>query len=209
MSASIAYAALDCMLGGTGATSLESGADPSPLERSVISRLFQEILSAWTELWDRLKTLSPRVEGVVSSPSAVDLRASDERLFYVVLEVSIARTRGMLRLCIPLSAVKRLLREEKKTITAVDLTQPEGDIPTVGPLSETPVTLSAYIETPPMSLSSLLSLRPGEVLDLRVPANKPFTIAVGEVPKFEGVAGVAEGRVAVRLAHSLDDNPLT
>ena len=174
------------------------------MERAVLSRLFHEILSAWTELWDRLETLNPRVEGVVSSPTAVDLRANDERLFYVVLEVTIARTTGILRLCIPLGAVKKLLREEKETVTAGDLAQPAGELPTAGPLAETPITLSAYIEPPPMRLSTLLDLEPGEVLDLRVPANKPFTMAVSGTPKFEGTAGMAGGRVAVKLAKALD-----
>lgn len=203
MSSPLAYAALDCMLGGTGTTVSEGGREATPLERAVLRRLFQEILSAWTELWDRLETLGPQVEGVVCSPSAVDLRAVDERLFCVVFEVSIAGTKGMLRLCIPFSAVKRLLREEKETVTASELSQSQDSLPTARALSDTPLSLSAYLEPPPLSLAHLLQLQPGEVLDLRVPTTEPFLVSISDTPKFHGEAGVVAGKIAVRLLAGL------
>jgi flagellar motor switch protein FliM len=205
MSSSLAAVALDCMLGGTGVGEPDSGGEITSLEKAIINRLFQEILSAWTELWDRLKTLHPRAEGVVSSPSAVDLRINDERLFCVVLEVTIARTRGILRLCLPLSAVKRLLHEEKESISPSDLSRFANKPSGAGALSETPLTLSAYLEAPPLPLATLLNLQVGEVLDLRVPADKPFTVGVGEVAKFEGQAGIASGRMALRITGQLED----
>lgn len=199
MSAALAYTALDCMLGGTGNVENDQLAEATPLERAVLRRLFEEILTAWTELWDRLKTLGPEVEQVVSSPASVDLRAIDERLFCVILEVTVAKTRGMLRLCIPLSAVKRLLREEKETITARDLREHPESLPTADALAETPMVVSAHISPPDMALSALLQLKPGEVLDLRVPANQPFSVCLGEVPKFSAQAGVSGGKVAIQL----------
>ena len=199
MSSALAYAAMDCMLGGTGDTTVEAGREVTPLERAVLRRLLEEILTAWTELWDRLETLGPRVEEVVSSPGSVDLRAVDERLFCVVLEVTIARTKGMLRLCIPLGAVKRLLREEKETISPVDLDETNEEPPTAGALVETPLVLTAQYHPPDLPLSALLKLQPGEVLDLRLPASEPVSVCLDGVPKFLAQGGVSGGRTAVQL----------
>ncbi|MEN6641525.1 MAG: FliM/FliN family flagellar motor switch protein [Armatimonadia bacterium] len=197
-----AYAALDCMLGGAGELSEPPDAEATAVQRAVLRRLFQEILSAWTELWDRLRDLAPVVYEVVSSPGAIDLRATDERLFCVGLEVNIAQTTGLLRLCLPLMAVKRLLREEKDTISPTDLDAAVPELPAGETLAETPVPITAYLEPPPFTLRTLLSLSPGQTLDLRHPAGQPFEVAIGGVPKFQGEPGMASGKVAIRLLSS-------
>jgi flagellar motor switch protein FliM len=200
MSPGIAAVALDCMLGGTGSSQQESiSGEATPLEGAILRRFYEEILSAWTELWDRLKALKPRVQGVVSSASAVDLRAVDERLFCVVLAVTLARTKGMLRLGVPLSVVKRLLREEKEMVTALELGQVGEQPVTTGVLADTPMVVSAFIEPPEMPLATLMRMQPGEVLDLRVAASEPFTVCLGQVPKFHAQAGVSGNRVAIKL----------
>lgn len=199
MSSALAYTAMDCMLGGTGTMEVEAGREVTPLERAVLRRLLEEILTAWTELWDRLATLRPRVEEVVSSPGSVDLRAVDERLFCVVLEVTIARTKGMLRLCIPLGAVKRLLRDEKEAVSPVDLDENGEEPPAAGALVETPLVLTAQYNPPDMPLSALLRLQPGEVLDLRLPASEPVSVSLSGVRKFHGQSGIAGGKIAVQL----------
>lgn len=204
ISGPLAYAALDCMLGGPGNGGEGTEVEPTPLERGVLTRLFQEILSSWTELWDRLQALQPRVEGVVCSATAVDPGPIDERLFFVVLEVTLGHTRGMMRLCIPLTAVKRLLREEKSgNATVIEGSQTPEALTTPGPLGATPVPVRAYLQPPPLPLSQLLELAPGDVLDLRLPVSTPFVVAMAESPKFEAQAGMREGRLAVRLGSRL------
>ena len=202
MSAPLAYAALDCMLGGDGTVQVEAGVEPTVLERSVLRRLYTELLSAWTERWDRLKLLRPQVETVVSSPGAAGLRPTDERFFCVTVQVGIAQTTGMLRLCIPLGAVKRLLREEREAVRAADVATDE--LPTSVALADAPLPLVAVLEPPPLTLAALADLQPGTVLNLRVPATASFTVAVGNMAKFRARAGVSGGRIAVQL---LADTP--
>jgi flagellar motor switch protein FliM len=203
MSAPLAAMALACMLGGNA--SEEQFGEPTPIERAILRRFFQEVLSAWSELWDRLKALRPHVEAVVASAAEIDPRASDERLFSAMLECTIAGTRGMMRLCLPLSVVKRLLRDERETVTAADVEahadvrNPADHLPTCGPLSATPVVVTACLEPPPLPVSELLQLQPGAVINLRLPANEPFTLNVAAMPKFRARAGTANGRLAVRV----------
>lgn len=207
-----AYVAMECMLGGTGGSGDDTGTDageaPSqevreatPLERAVLRRLFQEILSAWTELWGRLKALGPEVADVSAPGGPTEVPAAEERLLCVTLAVMIGQTAGTMRLCLPLSAVKRLLREEKEAVRVGDLERP-GEIPVATALIQTPLRVCACLQPPDMTLATLLRMQPGEVLDLRLPASAPFTVSIGDTRKFRGVAGVIGGKVAVRL---LDD----
>ena len=108
----------------------------------------------------------------------------------------------MLRLCIPLGAVKRLLREEREAVRAADVATDE--LPTSVALADAPLPLVAVLEPPPLTLAALADLQPGTVLNLRVPATASFTVAVGNMAKFRARAGVSGGRIAVQL---LADTP--
>lgn len=57
-----------------------------------------------------------------------------------------------------------------------------------------------------MNLSDLLSLRPGDVVQLDRGPNDALEVAVSGIPKFSAVSGLANGRLAVRVAEALDDD---
>lgn len=197
LSRPLALVALDRMLGGPGAPEADGGQEMPPLSRAVLARFFHEVLSAWGELWPPLQALGPRVEGVTTAPAAVDAGSGEERFFYALLAVRLGEARGLLRLCLPLSAVRGLLREERDTTPAAG-TEAAADL-NRGPLAVAPVRVAARLEVPPLCLNNLLRLQPGEVLDLRLPADTPFTVCLSDNPKFRAVAGVSAGRVAVKF----------
>ena len=168
-----------------------------PLSRAVLTRLFHEVLSTWGELWPALRALNPRVEGVVTTPMAAEGAPGEERYFYALVAARLGEARGLLRLCLPLGIIRGLLREEHDRYPG-----PPPAAATelhAGALAAAPVTLSVRLETPPVSLRSLLRRQPGEVLDLRLPADTPFTLYVSGSPKFRGQAGLSAGRMAVKV----------
>jgi flagellar motor switch protein FliM len=203
MSPSLAHVALDSMLGGSGSPGPDAASDMGPLGRAVLARLFHEILSAWSELWAPLRAVNARVEGVICSPAAGDTRPGTEWLLNVVMGATIAQQRGVLRLCLPLSIVRQLLREEKASRGSVAVPMALPKTPADGPLIETPMRVSVRLEGAEVALSALLRLRPGDVLDLRVPAATPFTVRVGARPRFRAIAGVSSGKVAAKLTDEL------
>ncbi|MGE5530503.1 MAG: FliM/FliN family flagellar motor switch protein, partial [Bacteroidota bacterium] len=116
-----------------------------------------------------------------------------------MLESRFASARGMIRLCLPLGVVKRLLRDDRETITATELTVSSPSLPIAEPLADTPVSVRAYLQVPAVPLNELLHLEPGSVINLRVPANEPFSVCIGEIDKFVARAGTANGRTALQL----------
>lgn len=74
--------------------------------------------------------MRPQVEAVVTSHTQVNLRAMDERLFTAMIGTTIGETQGMIRLCVPLSVVKRLLRDERDVVSERDLTVAPETLPT-------------------------------------------------------------------------------
>lgn len=199
ISAPLAYTALDYMLGGKGRGAEQPAAEATAIERAILRRLFQEVLSSWCELWDRLKTVRPQVEAVVTSHTQVNLRAMDERLFTAMIDTTIGETQGMIRLCVPLSVVKRLLRDERDVVSERDLTAAPETLPTAEPMARMPVQVSACLRPPAVPMSELMQMEPGTVLNLRLSASEPFVVRVGEVDKFRAQGGAANGRLAVQI----------
>lgn len=197
--APLAHVISDCMLGGRGNATADANLEATALECAVLRRLFQEILSAWVELWDRLGALNPRVQDVVSSAGAADLHAVDERVFCMTLEVTLAETQGLLRLSLPLAVVKRLLRDERQVATLSDLREADADASAAAAVSDAPVPVVAYLEPPPLPLGALASLQPGDTLDLRLPADQPLAVSVAGRRKFMAHAGFCNGRVACQV----------
>lgn len=66
-------------------------------------------------------------------------------------------------------------------------------------LEETPITLRVVLGQSRLTLRELLSLEPGDVLQLEQRVDEPLAVQVGERPFFLGSPGEASGRLAVRL----------
>ncbi|BAS27510.1 FliM/FliN family flagellar motor switch protein [Limnochorda pilosa] len=66
-------------------------------------------------------------------------------------------------------------------------------------LEETPVTVRVVLGRSRLTLREVLSLEPGDVLQLEQRVDEPLPVEVGEAPFFLGRPGEAAGRMAVRL----------
>jgi flagellar motor switch protein FliM len=192
----LARAALDCMLGGQGRAGPETSEELPRLSRAVLARLFEELISAWTELWPSLRDVAPRLVEVTCTTPAPEAMGQEERLLQALLDVELAGQAGLLRLCLPLTIVRWLLREER----ASDHPPPPPlSLPSEGALGDTRVELSVRLDAAPTPLTQVLRLRPGDVLDLRRPASTPFTVHLGGRAKFQALAGASNGRAAAKL----------
>ena len=66
-------------------------------------------------------------------------------------------------------------------------------------LEETPVTVRVVLGEARLTVRELLSLEPGDVLQLEQRVDQPLAVHVGDRPFFLGSPGEASGRLAVRL----------
>ncbi len=184
--------ALDCMLGGTGQGGTAGAV--GPVSRAVLACLFREILSTWVEVWPALRESRPRLAQVQDTPPEPG-DGAEERIIEAVLTGHCGDREGLLRLCLPLRVIRPLLRVAPSPEPAPGQLQVD--------MSETRVTVAAYLEAPAMPVARLMKLRPGDVLDLRLPADNPCTVSVGGKPKFAGAAGTSHAKRAVELQRPL------
>jgi flagellar motor switch protein FliM len=140
---------------------------------------------------------------VACRADSLDTDTCDERVLCASLDARIADQPGVLRLCLPLGAVSRLLRDEKRSASAAGSRSAAPQAAASGPIADTPVPLSAQLGPATASLAAVLKLQPGDVLDLRLPATSLCTLHCGGLARFRAMAGVSQGRVALQLVEEL------
>lgn len=203
LSPGLAEVVLDCMLGGSGHSAGEGSGGLGPVSRGVLACLYREVLSAWVELWPGLQESPPRLTHVQDMPPDLDDGTATERIVQAVLNGECCGREGPLRLVLPLAMARPVLRQmtgHRAAPAPVSGTEP----PQVG-MSDTRVALAAALDGPAVPVEQLLRLRPGEMLDLRLPADSPCVVTVGGRPKFVGVLGTSRAQRAVELRRVLRD----
>jgi flagellar motor switch protein FliM len=66
-------------------------------------------------------------------------------------------------------------------------------------LDEVALTVSAQWPTLKMSARSIISLKPGDMLDLQPEASEKVELRVGKVVKFKGRLGTRDGKWAIQI----------
>ena len=206
VSAPLAMVAVDCMLGGRGAAAAAMVGDVTPVQSAVLLRFLGDIISAWTVAWENLAALEPHVERIVTGGAvAAALGQEEPQLVHMCLSVSIASTEGAMNVALPITVLQRVLREaqadtrhrrrsSQQRLTGTSLG---------GQTQRCEFDVRVVMPGPPMTLRRLLTLRPGDTVDLQCPVDEPFTVLVAGREKFLAVPGVSRGMVAARLAAPL------
>ena len=206
VSASLALAAVDCMLGGRGAAAVEETAEVTPVQAAVLLRFLGDIVSAWTVAWENLAALEPHIERIVTGGAvAAAMGQVESQVLYMRLAAKIASAEGTMNVALPISVMQRVLREgQAETRNRRQSSQQRlTETPLGGHTRRCEFDVRVVMPGPPMTLRRLLTLRPGDTVDLQCPTDEPFTVLIAGREKFLAVPGVSRGMIAARLAGPL------
>lgn len=203
---------LDCLLGGPGIASAPMR-PTTELEARVIRQITARLAYRLLRLEVQCLDLSVPQDELEVHAVGPDHAAARSRWLSLALDVSWASQVGpsgpgaqrMYLLLSPEWAARARQGLEKfgrKGIAAEveeieDLARVRGSLQRH--LEETPITLRVVLGKTRLTLRELLSLEPGDVLQLEQRVDEPLAVEVGERPFFLGSPGEASGRLAIRL----------
>src|SRR5690625_2224704 len=97
----IAYAMLDRLLGGRGA-SLDKIKNLTEIETKLMSQLFEKgITNNLTEAWTSVINMNPQFEEFEVNPQFLQLVSPNETVVVVSLDTTVGESSGMINICIP------------------------------------------------------------------------------------------------------------
>lgn len=205
MDPSIAYALIDRILGGRGA-SMERIRSFTEIELAIIERIIIQMLNLMTEPWESIIAIKPRLEKIETNAQFAQIIHPNEMVALITLNVVVGEVKGMINICIPHMTVEPIMPKlsTKLWFTNVENETVEHNKSDIEfKIEHTYVPVRAVLGRTSISISEFLDLQSGDVLPLDTNVNGDLEILVGDLPKFNAKPGVKKNKVAVKTTEVL------
>lgn len=200
------YSIVDVLLGGrrgTAAMRIE-GRPYTTIERSLVERLIQVVLTDLQSAFDPLCPVTFRFERLETNPRFATISRLSNAAILSKLRIEMEDRGGRLELLLPyatLEPVRELLlqmfmgeRFGRDSIWESHLAEE---------LWQTDIELAAVLDEQTMMLNEVLNLKPGDRIAFNVSPDSPVQLRCGSIPLFEGAMGRRQAKLAVRIDREL------
>ena len=181
----VAFTMIDRMLGGSGQRVITNRA-LTEIEQNVIDAVVKLLLENLSETWQQIAPVQFRIAARETRPQMLQVAVPNEPMILLVFDLRIGGARGMLNLCIPAAGIETLGTSVTQGWQGTQRrSSPEERRVLHENLGRVPLTVTALLETT-MTARELLTLKPGDVVCLGVPIDRPLRIKVAGMDRFEG-----------------------
>lgn len=174
------------------------------IEKSVLRRVVQKLLTDLTRAWARFRRLEPEITAAESQPSLLKFGSPTDPIRLVTFEVRLAETVGLLTLAYPEPFVRSVFADEEDAEAGRRPASPAP--PQASPaellaarLRRATVPVTILLGRARLKIGELAGLRVGDVVRLETPAAGALTACVNGRPKFLVRPGLRGGRYAVTV----------
>ncbi|WP_019242300.1 MULTISPECIES: flagellar motor switch protein FliM [Bacillus] len=197
----IAYAMMDRVLGGRGA-SVNKVDSLTEIETKIMSNLFERSFENLQEAWSTIAEIEPTLTEFEVNPQFLQMASPNETVIVISFNTQIGEASGMMNICIPHVVLEPIIpklsvhlwmqtikkERSQQEIVLLEQRVKSASIPMVAELGSTEI-----------SIQDFLSLDLGDVIELNTHLNQPFTIKVGDIPKFVGQPGKVGKKMAIQI----------
>jgi flagellar motor switch protein FliM len=195
----LVFAVIDSLFGGNGKfhTRIE-GRDFSPTEQRIINRLVDVIREEYKKAWQGIYPLDLEYQRSEMQPQFANVATPSEIVVTTSFTLEIGDTTGTVHFCIPYATLEPI-RDILYSTVQGDSAEPDRRWVKLltHQIQAAEVELVAELGTAPATVEQLLSLKPGDFLELDLaPA---IEAKVDGVPVFECQYGTSNGKYAIRI----------
>jgi flagellar motor switch protein FliM len=196
---------IDCMLGGAG-KSMNQVREFTLIEQRIIKKFVGSVLKNMEKAWGVACSIKTSLRKIETKPQFVHLVVPTDLVIVTVFAINGDDFSGHLYLCIPYFMLEPIKEElSYKSMREVEL-ESSHNPHLQHMLKQTNVMLSAELGKAIHTVGDLLNIQAGDVIKLNTGPQDRITVAVEEVPKYQGVPGVVKGNRAVQVTALLQQN---
>ncbi|MBN2644252.1 MAG: flagellar motor switch protein FliM [Desulfuromonadaceae bacterium] len=201
--AKLAFTEVEIMLGATGKLK-----DTTPqramtaIELNVIKDVFQDCCQELNKSFSTVEDLDSSLIRVETNPRLVNIVPNDTDMVVVAFAIKFDGFSAMMRLTIPYTALEPI-REKMKSALGATLSGGQWEEYLADEISEIEVNVSAELAAFDLTLRDVLNLRAGDILSLDGSTESAVRLLVEGKPKFAALAGLRDGKKAVRVVKRL------
>jgi len=206
LDARLVFAVVDTFFGGDGRfyTKIE-GREFTPVETRVIQRLRERIFEDLTEAWKLAMDVEFEFHNMEVNPQFANIVSPSEIVVVTRFSVELEGATGDLHVTIPYSTVEPIREVLDSGMASDRMVRDERWMNALREeIRDAEVDLKVVLCRRQVTLSDLVSMRPGDVIPLDLPDEVP--VYVEGVPCFRGVLGSARENYAVKIMERMERN---
>ncbi len=198
----IIYPLIDRLMGGSNAELFVPQRPLTLIEQRLVGRITDRALSTLTEAWSELVAVEFKIVEVESNPHLVQTVAPNEVVVVIGFEIKIGGRTGTMSLCIPFNTIEpvmdRILSQGWLAYQRQSTAEDRSDDIARG-LGATRVNIVAYLAETVITISEMLTLQTGDILQTTKPADAEIIMQVEGKNKFAGKLGRHRGNLAIKI----------
>lgn len=197
----IGFSIIDRLFGGPGLSTVK-GRPLTEIERNVMERIAEKILSLFRESWISLIEVDSFLENMEINPQFTQILSPLEMVVIITIDTQIGDTEGFINICLPclmLEPVSSKLNTKFWFTSTLRTSGEDKSIHLQKVVEKTTLPMSVVIGKNILSVKDLLELQVGDVINLEHKKNDEVNVYVGSRLKFRGKPGQLGSNLAVRI----------
>ena len=205
LATNLAYAMLDRMLGGSGA-SLEKKREFSEIEQSIIQKILIMLTQLMREPWKNVIDINPVLSRLETNPQFAQVIAPNDMIAIVTLNMKIGEVEGFVNVCLPFITLEDVM-DKLNTKYWFSSMQENHDIDYQDNIEmlirKVSIPIRAVLGKSTISVNDFMGLQVGDCIRLDTRVDEEMNVYVGNLRKFTALPGAEKDSYAVKITSVL------
>lgn len=199
----VSFAIMDRLLGGLG-EALDKIRTLTDIEETVMRKVMDNILKNFSEAWQNVIKISPKLETIESNPQFTQIVPPNDMVVIITVQIKIGKVEGLMNICIPYLVLDPVMPKLTTTYWVASSVTKEAHPEQIELLQKkikrTVIPVIVEMGTVDISIQEFLMLSIGDVLQLDTRVGNDLKMRVGSKHKFWCKPGLANKNVAVQVS---------
>ena len=197
----IAYAMLDRVLGGRGA-SLNKVESLTEIETKIMSNLYERGFENLQDAWATIADIDPVLTDFEVNPQFMQMVSPNETVIVISLETHVGEASGMINICIPHVVLEPIIpklsvhywmQTSKKDRIPLEIDKLESRV------KEAEVEIVTEMGQTEITIQDFLFLDLGDVIELNTHLDQPLVMKIGDISKFTVQPGKVGKKMGIQI----------
>ncbi|MDZ7672974.1 MAG: flagellar motor switch protein FliM [Halanaerobiales bacterium] len=187
----VGFTIIDRLFGGLGKP-IDKIRSFTDIEQVVLKKAINWILQNFTEAWENLIEIKPRLRELESNPQFTQIVPDNDMTIIITLSTNVADSEGLVNICIPYMMLEPIV-SHLNAQHWFSSTRKEQTNEHIDKLKErvkkAKIDLYAELGGTELTVEDILYLKKGDIVKLNKKVDEPIDVKVGKMKKFKAIPG--------------------
>lgn len=197
----IGFSMIDRLFGGPGVSTFK-GRPLTEIEKNVMEKITEKVLSLFNEAWSSLHPINALLEVIEINPQFTQVVAPSEMIVLIAVNTQIGDTEGLINICLPCLMLEGIAEELNTKFWFANVTNSNSENYSSylqKTVEKTVIPLSVILGRNTITIKELLELRVGDVIPLEKRISSDVEVYIDSKLKYYAKPGLIGKKMAVQI----------